>query len=85
MARQLGVFLRVYVYAEPQTGRDLAVALNVHKAAISRALDRLAEEELVCRQPNPADYRSVLAGRTPKGAALFREIRQIMQEAALRE
>ena len=45
-------------------------------------MDRLAEEELVCRQPNPADYRSVIAGRTAKGAALFREIRQIMREAA---
>jgi DNA-binding MarR family transcriptional regulator len=82
-ARQLGVFLRVYVYAGPQTGTHLALALNVPKSVISRVLDRLAEAELVCRQPNPADYRSVLAVRTVKGAALFREIRQIMQEAAL--
>lgn len=81
-ARQLGVFLRVYVYAQPQTGKDLALALNVHRGSISRVLDRLVEEELVCRQPNPADYRSVLAGRTVKGAALFREIRRIMSEAA---
>lgn len=82
-ARQLGVFLRVYVYAELQTGTDLAVALNVHRGIISRALDRLVEADLVRREPNPEDYRSVLAGRTVKGAALFREIRQIMREAAL--
>ncbi|TPG46424.1 MarR family transcriptional regulator [Roseomonas nepalensis] len=81
-ARQLGVFLRVYVYAEPQTGTDLALALNVHKGIISRALDRLEEAELIRREPNPDNYRSVLAGRTVRGTALFREIRQIISEVA---
>lgn len=81
-ARQLSVFLRVYVYATPQTAGDLAQALNVHKGAISRALDHLVEADLVRRKPNLEDYRSVLAGRTAKGAALMREIRQIMSEIA---
>ena len=81
--RQLGVFLRVYVYPGPHTGRELALALNIHKSAISRILDRLAETSLIRREPNPEDYRSVLAARTPQGAALMREIRQIMREARI--
>ena len=80
-ARQLAVFLRIYVYAEPPTGRDLALALNIHKSAISRVLDRLIEADLVCRKPNPQDHRSVLVGRTARGSALIREIRTILQEA----
>ena len=80
-ARQLGIFLRVYVYPTPQTGRDLAQALNVHKGTISRALDRLSEADLICRRPNPRDHRSVLVQPTTKGASLMREIRQIMSES----
>ena len=64
----------------PQTGRDLALALNVHKASISRVLNRLEEAELIRREPNPENYPSVLAGRTAKGATLMREVRQIMSE-----
>ncbi|WP_241667140.1 MarR family transcriptional regulator [Muricoccus nepalensis] len=80
-ARQLAVFLRVYVYAGPLTGRDLAEALDLQKSAVSRALDRLVEADLVSRLPNPQDRRSVLVGRTVKGTALIRELRTIMREA----
>ena len=80
-ARQLAVFLRVDVYTAPPTGRNLALALNIHKSAVSRVLDRLIEADLVCREPNPRDQRSLFVGRTAKGAALIREIRQIMREA----
>src|SRR5215471_5475076 len=46
-ARQLGVFLTCYLDSEAQTVRGLAAKLGVSKPAITRALDRLSEFDLV--------------------------------------
>ena len=80
-ARQLGVFLTVYMGEGPHTVRGLAAALNVSKPAITRALDRLGELDLARRKTDPQDRRSVLVQRTVKGAAFLREIKGIMVEA----
>ncbi|WP_159999342.1 MarR family winged helix-turn-helix transcriptional regulator [Roseomonas sp. 18066] len=80
-ARQLGVFLTVYMSEGPHTVRGLAAALNVSKPAITRALDRLGELDLARRKTDPQDRRSVLVQRTVKGATFLREIRSIMVEA----
>jgi len=81
-ARQLGVFLTCYLDAEAQTVRGLAGKLGVSKPAITRALDRLSEFELVRRKTDPLDRRSVLVQRTPTGTTFLREIRSILREAA---
>lgn len=81
-ARQLGVFLTCYLTEKAHTVRGLAADLDVSKPAITRALDRLSEFELVRRKVDPADRRSVLVQRTLKGAAFLRELRSIMTEAA---
>jgi DNA-binding MarR family transcriptional regulator len=80
-ARQLGVFLTVYLNDGPHTVRGLAAGLNVSKPAITRALDRLGELDLARRKTDPTDRRSVLVQRTVKGAAFLREIRNVMVEA----
>jgi len=80
-ARQLGVFLTVYLAEGPHTVRGLAAELNVSKPAITRALDRLGELDLARRKLDPMDRRSVLVQRTVKGAALLRDMRQTMAEA----
>jgi DNA-binding MarR family transcriptional regulator len=80
-ARQLGVFLTCYLNEGGHTVRGLALDLNVSKPAITRALDRLTELDFVRRKVDPADRRSVLVQRTPKGAAFLRETRNIMTEA----
>jgi DNA-binding MarR family transcriptional regulator len=80
-ARQLGVFLTVYLNDGPHTVRGLAAGLNVSKPAITRALDRLGELDLARRKTDPTDRRSVLVQRTVKGAAFLREIRTVMVEA----
>jgi DNA-binding MarR family transcriptional regulator len=80
-ARQLGVFLSVYLTDGPHTVRGLAAALSVSKPAITRALDRLGELDLARRKTDPTDRRSVLVQRTVKGAAFLREIRTVMVEA----
>jgi len=80
-ARQLGVFLTVYLTDGPHTVRGLAAELNVSKPAITRALDRLGELDLARRKVDPMDRRSVIVQRTLKGAAFLRDMRQIMTEA----
>jgi DNA-binding MarR family transcriptional regulator len=80
-ARQLGVFLTVYLTEAPHTVRGLAAELNVSKPAITRALDRLGELDLARRKVDPMDRRSVLVQRTLKGAAFLRDMRSIMTAA----
>lgn len=81
-ARQLGVFLTCYLEPEAQTVRGLAAKLAVSKPAITRALDRLTEFDLVKRKTDPLDRRSVLVQRTPAGMAFLRETRAILRDAA---
>jgi DNA-binding MarR family transcriptional regulator len=80
-ARQLGVFLTVYLTDGPHTVRGLAAELNVSKPAITRALDRLGELDLARRKVDPMDRRSVIVQRTLKGTGFLRDLRQIMAEA----
>ena len=80
-ARQLGVFLTVYLTDGPHTVRGLAAELNVSKPAVTRALDRLGELDLARRKVDPMDRRSVIVQRTLKGTAFLRDMRQIMSEA----
>ncbi len=81
-ARQLGVLLTCYLHDGNHTVRGLAADLHVSKPAITRALDRLAEFDLARRKPDPADRRSVLVSRTPKGSAFVRDLRGIVTAAA---
>lgn len=81
-ARQLAVFLTCYLENEAQTVRGLAARLGVSKPAITRALDRLTEFELVKRKTDPLDRRSVLVQRTPAGMGFLRELRGILRDAA---
>ena len=84
-ARQLAVFLTCYLVEGGHTVRGLAAELDVSKPAITRALDRLAEFELARRKVDPADRRSILVQKTPKGSAMLREIKSIMAKAAAGE
>ena len=81
-ARQFGVFLTCYLEGDSQTVRGLAAALDVSKPVISRALDRLADFELVRRKADPADRRSVLVQKTPAGTAYLKDIRSILRDAS---
>lgn len=81
-ARQLGVFLTCYLETEAQTVRGLAASMNVSKPAITRALDRLSEFDLVRRKTDPLDRRSVLVQRTATGMGFQRELRTVLRDAA---
>jgi DNA-binding MarR family transcriptional regulator len=81
-ARQLAVVLTCYLETESQTVRGLAAKLNVSKPAITRALDRLSEFDLVRRKTDTSDRRSVLVQRTATGMVFQRELRMILRDAA---
>ena len=81
-ARQLAVFLTCYLVEGGHTVRGLAAELDVSKPAITRALDRLGEFDLARRKTDPADRRSILVQKTPKGSAFLRDIKSIMTKAA---
>jgi DNA-binding MarR family transcriptional regulator len=81
-ARQLGVFLSVYLHDGPHTVRGLAAHLQICKPAVTRALDRLGELGLVRREDDPRDRRSVLAERTDLGSSFMGELRRATDQAA---
>ena len=81
-ARQLSVLLICFLEDGPHTVRGLAERLNVAKPAITRALDRLEQFDLVRRAPDPRDRRSVLVSRTATGASYVSHLRSLMQAAA---
>ena len=79
--RQLSVLLNIYLDDEPQTVRGLAKCLQVGTPPITRAFDRLGEMDLLRRKVDPLDRRSVIAQRTPKGAAMMERLRARMAAA----
>lgn len=81
-ARQMALLLTVYLMPPPHTVRGLADALKVSKPAITRALDRLSDIELVRRKPDEQDRRSVLIQRTVRGSVFLREFAELVAAAA---
>ena len=81
-ARQLTVFLSVYLDDGPHTVRGLAQELDVCKPAVTRALDRLGEFDLARRKVDPTDRRSVIVLPTPAGRVFLAELRAAMGTTA---
>lgn len=81
-ARQMALLLTVYMTPPPHTVRGLADTLKISKPAITRAIDRLSEMELVRRKTDDTDRRSVLVQRTVRGSVFLREYGEIIVSAA---
>ena len=71
--RQFTLLLQVYLVPPPHTVRGLARHLGISKPAVTRALDRLADHDLIRRKTDEGDRRSVLVQRTVQGAVFLRE------------
>ena len=84
-ARQMSLLLTVYLTPAPHTVRGLAELLKVSKPAITRAVNRLTELEMVRRKPDPDDKRSVLIQRTVRGSVFLREFGELIVAAAQQE
>lgn len=77
-ARQMALLLTVYLTPPPHTVRGLAVLMNVSKPAVTRAINRLAELQLVRRKTDENDRRSVLIQRTVRGSVFLREFGELI-------
>ncbi|MBL4748232.1 MAG: MarR family transcriptional regulator [Magnetovibrio sp.] len=80
-ARQMSLLLTVYLTPPPHTVRGLAETLKVSKPAITRAIDRLTDMELVRRKTDIEDRRSVLIQRTVRGSVFLREYGELIVAA----
>lgn len=80
--RQMAVLLTVYLVPQPHTVRGLARALQISKPAVTRGLDRLSKLDLVRRQVDQGDRRSILVQRTDKGAEFLSQYGEIITAAA---
>ena len=78
--RQLGVLLLVVCVPGPHTIRGIAMALDLLKPAVTRAVDLLEAEGLVERQPDPSDRRSVFVVPTADARRFVRAISEAMSE-----
>jgi len=81
-ARQMALLLTVYLTPPPHTVRGLAALMKVSKPAITRAVNRLGELELVRRKTDENDRRSVLIQRTVRGSVFLREFGELIVTAA---
>ena len=77
-ARQMTLLLTVYLTPRPHTVRGLATLMNVSKPAITRAVNRLVELQLVRRNTDENDRRSVLIQRTVSGSVFLREFGELI-------
>ena len=81
--RQLAVFLNTYLEQDlEQSVRGLAIALNILRPAITRALDRLSVFGLIKRKRDRIDRRSVIVRSSSPGAAYVRSLDSYLAEAA---
>lgn len=78
-ARQTAVLMCVYLEEGPHTVRSLAAQLNVTKAVISRAIDRLKSYNYILRADDPRDRRSIVLRRTPDGINYLRAFASLIQ------
>ncbi len=81
-ARQMALLLSVYLTPPPHTVRGLAELMKVSKPAITRAVNRLGELQLVRRKTDESDRRSVLIQRTVRGSVFLREYGELIVAAA---
>ncbi|MBT4489667.1 MAG: MarR family transcriptional regulator [Rhodospirillaceae bacterium] len=72
-ARQMAIFLQVYLAPPPHTVRGLAAALRISKPAVVRALDTLGRADFTRRKRDETDKRNVLIQRTVKGSVFLSE------------
>ncbi len=68
---------------EPITAAEVASAVQLTNATVSRILDRLESAELIHRERSKADRRKVLLWLTPKGRRRIKRLPMPLHEAFL--
>jgi DNA-binding MarR family transcriptional regulator len=74
------VLLKEAANAEGASQRELAQHMRIEPPTLVRHLDKLAQEGLVERRPDPDDRRVVRVVVTPAGFARLRELHDVVHE-----
>jgi MarR family transcriptional regulator, transcriptional regulator for hemolysin len=74
------VLLKEAANAEGASQRELAQHMRIEPPTLVRHLDKLAQEGLVERRPDPDDRRVVRVVVTPAGLARLRELHDVVHE-----
>jgi MarR family transcriptional regulator for hemolysin len=74
------VLLKEAASAEGASQRELAHHMRIEPPTLVRQLDKLAQEGLVERQPDPDDRRVVRVVVTPAGLERLQELHAVVQE-----
>lgn len=77
-SRQTGVLLTVYLTQPPHTIRNLAERLGISKPAICRAVDALAQLDLIKRKKDEEDRRNVFIQRTVSGSVFLSDFADLI-------
>ena len=80
-ARQLTAFLAIYTQEDVLTVSSLAEMMNISRPGVTRVMDRLVHFDLISREEDREDRRRVLARRTARGAAFYRDLVSITRTA----
>jgi len=81
-ARQMALFLQVYLAPPPHTVRGLAATLRISKPAVVRALDTLGRLDFTRRKRDQSDKRNVLIQRTVNGSLFLSEFAERVVDAS---
>lgn len=60
--------------------KDIAAALQLDSPVVTGIIDRLVKEELVTREEDPNNRRSVIINITPRGSEIVNEVSAIVTE-----
>lgn len=60
--------------------KDIAAALQLDSPVVTGLVDRLVKEDLVVRQEDPSDRRSLRISLTPGGVRVVKEISSVVTE-----
>jgi MarR family transcriptional regulator for hemolysin len=74
------VLLKEAAHAEGASQRELAQHMGIEPPTLVRQLDKLTEDGLVERRPDPDDRRVVRVVVTPAGHARLRELHEVVHE-----
>jgi len=69
--RQISLLLRVYLEEGPHTVKNLSENLDISKAAVCRALDKLSIAKLLKRKKDEQDRRNIFVQRTINGSVFL--------------
>ena len=82
--RQTCILLKVYLEDGPHTVKSLSAELNISKAAVCRALDKLSIAKLLKRRKDTKDRRNVFIQRTMHGSVFLSDFAEVI-DASLKK